>query len=454
MGRGLFWWVLGALALTPKGFAGAPLVTKAAIARQLADTEVFSLANGIKVVHRHLPASAISTLSLNYRFGAADLPYSERSQAFLLFAALGYGAVGYPPAELSAALKASAAGISCQVGLEMSQCLLGVVDDYWPEMLRAFAAVTQKPLFEPAVVARMANGRMTSLEKQLEDPGLFVNEVVNRGFYPEDHPYKLFSFDEISQLKRINAPKLHNLHQRVSHSQGQFLTYVGSLTIAELKPQLEKAFGGIPLKETFSHVAKPPVFQRQQAVAMEAWPVSQTYIHMKFNAPGRSDDDHIISGFLARILRAKFADAVLARGDDTPGFDAFVIDHALGVGVIQLVTSRPEADLKLLAEVIKDLKTEGVPDAELERKKSLATTGYFLAIEEHARLAAALAEAYYFGDDLAAFYHQPRELAAVDPARLKEAASRYLVNFRVGVIAPDKAFKEEWVTAFVKSHEG
>ena len=46
----------------------------------------------------------------------------------------------------------------------------------------------------------------------------------------------------------------------------------------------------------------------------------------------------------------------------------------------------------------------------------------------------------------------PRDLEAINPARIQSAARRYLRDFRVGVIFSKDKFKQKWADDLVKRH--
>jgi len=118
--------------------------------------------------------------------------------------------------------------------------------------------------------------------------------------------------------------------------------------------------------------------------------------------------------------------------------------------VINVSTSKPEATLAAIQDVLSTVKSKTYSDEELGEFKRGFATSYYLTQETHASLAGALAASEVFYGDFNEYYDMPRRLDKVTPADIKRLANKWLSNLRIGVIAGRQQFKDEWALDLIK----
>ena len=428
------------------------LVSKETIDRQKELTSILMLDNGTKVVYRKIDNSEISSLSLSYPFGIAHMENQQKAAAKMMMTLMPKAAKGYPKKKVYALTEKFSSSVGCTYGIEVSACSLSTVNDYFDNLLPLFTAITRDPSYHKEDLKLQKASRIAQLEGLIEEPDSYVNQVVNRHFYPDDHPYKLSFEDEIVSIKRISTKDLKKLHKTLKHSKGQFFTYVGSLDKELLKKKLNKMFGDLVLKPVKTLNVKEPVFTKEKSLSLEDRNIPTAYMSLKFNGPGRQHKDYLATVFMLHILSEELGLEIRTNRSLSYAVHSYMIGHSIGINVISATTSKPRETLEAIDSIIAAMKKKTYSQEEMKRYKNVYTTSYFLTLEEHASLSATLATNFHYYKTLDKFYERPLRLASIDGKMVREMAKKYLVDFRIGVIFNKKNFKENWAHALISHH--
>ena len=129
------------------------------------------------------------------------------------------------------------------------------------------------------------------------------------------------------------------------------------------------------------------------------------------------------------------------------------IQYSVGIGILNVSTSKPKETFEAIEQVIGGMKSRNLSSDELDEYRNIFATSFYLTQETDSSMALSLSRAYrYFGDANQA-YELPRQLAAVKPEDIKRLAQKLLVNPRIGVIFRKDQFKETWATDFIKKNQ-
>lgn len=431
------------------------LVSDDTIKKQKALTQEFALPNGIPVVYYEIANSDILQVNVSFAYGLRDISArNDKAALGLMYQLMPMGAAGFPKAKIFELMEKYSSAITCGGGVELSTCSFTTVNDYWPELLPLFTAVVTVPSFTEEDVKLERDRKIADLKSEMQEPGTYVNEVVNNVFYGGGHPYRLSMLESVAALPRTESKILKPLHAQALNAARMRIVVVGSMPTERLKSDLTKAFGAIP-KAAFTPVAvAPPVFNAKQVFELEDRKIPTAYIRLKINTPGIAAKDSVATRLMFSILDEELGNEIRTRRSLSYAVYANTLDYELGVGVITASTSKPKETLAAMHEVINHLKQRTLTPAELEEYKTVYATNYFLTLEEHSSLAGALANSFHYFGTLDPFFDLPKRLDAVSAKEIRDLANRYLVNFRVGVVYDKTKFKAEWAKKFVESNKG
>lgn len=428
---------------------GVELVTEETITNQLKKTENFSLDNGIPVTYRRIEGSEILHIQVSLGYGLVDLNGDDKAIASILYPMMTQGAKDWPKEKIYRTLEKYSSAIGCDEGVEYSHCAMTTLNSYYKEVLPILAASIIEPQFNANDLKIVVGRRKAEIRMENQNPERYVNDVVNRAFYPTPHPFWISSDDTLKLLDKFTVADLNKHHQLLLDANNMRIVVVGSLDSAKLKADLNQAFGSIKKGARERPKITPPVFESSKAVAIEDKKIPTAYIRAKINTPGYGDKDETATKLLFKILDDELGDLIRTKLSLSYSVFATNLDYTTGIGVIHASTSKPKETLEAIEKVLQKIRTQKFSAKQMENFKVVYATEFFLTLEEHAALADALARYDNYGHDVAKFYRFPKELSGVTPEKIQELAQRFFKDFRIGIVYDKAALKDEWLNEFV-----
>ena len=421
------------------------LVSDETIKIQKSFTHNFTLDNGLKVAYREIPGSDIIEFDYSFGWGRAYQKNNEKAYPSVLFSAMPKAAEGWDKKKIFTTLERYSARLQCTGGIEISNCSMTTINDYWLELLPLFAAVVKQPTLENEDIKLAVDSEVATVQEYIQDPESYVNDVVNRVFYTDDHPYKLMAEENLKQLATIDRPALVALHKQMLAQAEQQIVVVASLPLEKLKKDLNQYFGKLPLAAKSHDVTlQPPAFNKKAAFAFEDKPIPSAYIAIKTTLPGTQTGIEPSIRLLFSILSEELWEEVRTKQSLSYSVHAQPIMHRVGIAVISASTSRPKETLVAISNVVERLKQVPYTDAQLADFKTKFVTQYFLTLESHDSLSNALVRSTKYWGSSDALYDIPRSIDKIKPADITELAKKYLVNFRIGVVYAKDKFDPKW----------
>ncbi len=440
------------------GIAAAKnLVLPETVATQKKLTFVEHLKNGTPVVIRDVPGSDILQVTVSFDFGLRDLDPGEKIAARWLWSTAQGGSKKFPKPEVYRLVEKYALDMGCKGNIEDSTCVLGTVNDYWKDALPLFASIVLEPSFA-SDVAQLEKQRLEAeLQATPSEPSSYINEIINRIFYPVGHPYRLNHEDALVELKKLTPRRLASMHAEILRTVPMRIVVVGSMDHKTLLADLDKTFGQVVHASDFAKRQRkpvtPPPFKQEGALTFENRDIPTAYLAAKFSVPPMSDPDHVATTLLFQVLDEELSDEVRTKRSLSYSIHAGYIPYSIGIGVISASTSKPQETLDAIKEVIQRVKDKTYSDEELAEYKTIFTTEYFQTLETHASLAEALdTQQQYFGTPMG-LYDLPEQLERVTPSDIKRLANSLLVNMRLGVLYSKDRYQEAWGKGFVAGLE-
>jgi zinc protease len=445
----LAWFSISTLMAPP--VLGVGLVTPETINAQKRLTSHFKLKNGIPVTYRMIPDSDILDFSVTFGFGLKDLTAGQKSLNRWLWAVMKLESGQYPKEKVFEISEKYALSLKCSGGIEMSRCSLETLNDYWKYGLPLFADLLKNPTLSKANAQLIKDRLIADLKSTPTDPASYINEVINKVYYPKGHAYRLNHDEALKELEKLTEKDLKNLHKRVLNASIMELVVVGSLPQKQLMADLNREFAAIkPFKAVRANV-KEPEFDSKNAYAFEDRDIPTAYIRGKMVVPDVKHKDAVATRLMFEILSEELGEEIRTKRSLSYAVYSFVIQYSLGIGVLSASTSKPKETIEAMSEVIKTLKTRKFSKSELDEYKRIFATDYFLTLETHDSLAGAITSALFYHGTVDRLYKFPGLIEAVTPEDINRTANKYLTDIRVGVIYNRKKFEDKWVMDFVKS---
>lgn len=207
--------------------------------------ERVTLANGIKVSLARRTAVPKVVVSLNFDAGtSADRLDTPGTQAAML-ALLDEGTATRDATAIAEAQERLGATISAQTGLDSSAVVLDALTANLAPSLALMADVVRNPRFAPEDVERVKGQRLAALAQAEASPQARAMRVMAPALFGPAHPYGLPAdgLGTAASIAALSPEALRAAHARWLRPDLARITVVGDVTMDQLKPLLEQAFG-------------------------------------------------------------------------------------------------------------------------------------------------------------------------------------------------------------------
>ncbi|HEX6718454.1 MAG TPA: pitrilysin family protein, partial [Pyrinomonadaceae bacterium] len=231
---------------TTKGavIKGKAPVNKEVLKVTLPRAEEATLKNGLQVVL--LPAHKVPTINMQLVVlsgGLADKP-DYRGLANSTAALLREGTKTRSSKDISEQVDALGATLTANAGLSSLTSTVatsGLVENL-DQTLDLFADVIRNPTFPQAEVDKYKTRTLAQLQYQRSIPQFLALEQLDRAIYGTSHPAALIA-PPTESIKKLTSKDLADFHAMYYRPNNAILAIVGDVTMKEIMPKLEKAFG-------------------------------------------------------------------------------------------------------------------------------------------------------------------------------------------------------------------
>ncbi len=215
-----------------------------------------TLGNGLKLIVVERPGLPVVSLSLVLDAGFAADQSARPGTASLTMAMLDEGTKSRNSLEISEQLALLGASLGAGSGLDTSSVNLSALADKLEPSLEIFADVLLNPVFPQKELDRLRKVYLAALSQEKTQPMSMALRVVPKLLYGDGHAYAqpltgTGTEATLAALTRDDLVRFHDQWFRPNHAT---LIAVGPVTVASLKPQLERLLkdwqpGDIPAKQ-------------------------------------------------------------------------------------------------------------------------------------------------------------------------------------------------------------
>jgi zinc protease len=213
---------------------------------KLPPMQSLTLANGLKVVLAESHAAPVVNFSMLVDSGFASDSAKQAGLASLSLRMMEEGTPTRSSLAISEQFEALGANFSVGTNLDGAFVQLDVLKATMPRALDVYADIVLHPAFEQKELDRLKKDRLAAIARDKVDPNRMALRVIPGLLYGKGHAYSLpmsGSGTEAS-VAGLTRADLVQYHQTWFKPNNATLLVVGDTTLAEMKPLLEKAFGG------------------------------------------------------------------------------------------------------------------------------------------------------------------------------------------------------------------
>ena len=392
------------------------------------------LANGLTVLvleQHKLPTVAFT---LWVRTGALadpkDLPGLAKATAEMLRE----GTTHRTSAQLAADIDGIGASLmaSAEFGADTSTVGASGLSESTERLLELMSDVVLNPAFPPDELAKYQKRQLAQVEQNRSRPGFLAQERFQKVLYGDFAASVVSATPE--SLKAMTTAQLKDFHDRYYVPNNALLGVVGDVQFDQVVSLIQKAFG-----DWKSHPVTPPDFGKisppaPTKITLVDRPDSvQTNILAGDFAVRRADPDFIPLTVMNRVLGGGASARLFLNLREKHGYtygaysyfnsDIYPGAWRANTEVRNAVT---DGSLHELMEEFRRIRTEPVPESELDEARHAIVASFALSLEQPSTLLSFYMTANYFR--LAPDYwdRYPEEVAKVGPQAVQQMAKKYV----------------------------
>jgi len=434
--------VLSACATVPTAMPDPRTMHFAPVSMVEPPIDVVHLDNGITLYM--LPDRDLPLIRINAQIRTGTLYTPDQVDvARFVGAQMRAGGVGdTPPEALDEALNFGAIVMHSGVGGEMASAHLDTLTRTFPEALGYFADMLRHPRFDAKRLQTSKDAALEGIRRKNDNPAGIARREFAKLLFGADHPRAHEATPE--GINAIEAEQLRAYHQRQFRPDRVSLGITGDFDIDEMRHAIEAAFGDWQAEPlALPSPVKLPTSEVRRVVFAHK-PVTQASVRIGHLSIQRDDPDYYALQLANRILGADGFRSRLFNTIRTKHGLAYSVGSGLSAGhddrgsFLMAVRTRSEQvgqAITLMFDEVERLRTEPVPEAELEAAKESFLSGFVFK--------SATAGQVLSRRMLLDYYHMPvdeleqlkRETLAVTPEDILRVAKNHLEPARMSIVA-------------------
>ena len=447
-------------AQAPQSTKGAVIKGKAPVNKnilkvQLPKAQEATLKNGLRVVLLESHKIPTFTMQMVVLSGGLSDPADYRGLASSTASLIREGTAKRSSKEISEQVDAIGASLFSNSGLSAmtSTVSVGGLVENMDQILDIFADVVRNPTFPQDEINRYKTRTLTNLQVQRTNPQFLAQEQFSKAIYG-DHPAGLVSTpaESIKKLTTADLAKFHSTYYRPNNA---ILTVVGDVTMKNILPALEKAFGDWQKADVPPTTIPPAPAQSAAKIVLIDRPNSvQTVLQLGTLGIERTNPDYFAVLLADRILGGGPSGRLFLNLREDKGYTYGAYSFFGGSkfrgtwgASSEVRTDVTEGAMKEFMYELNRLRDELATAEELENAKRAIVGSFALSLESpQALLGNIVTQKLY---NLPADYWDtyPQKIAAITVADVQRVAQRYIDKDHLQVVAVGDASKAREILA-------
>jgi zinc protease len=323
----------------------------------------------------------------------------------------------------------------------------------FPAALDLLSDVALHPAFPAEEIERQRASRLASLADQRANPSIVASNVMNAALFGPKHPYAYSELGTRASVEKIGRDDMLAFWTKHFIANNAALVIAGGLTVEQIKPLVQKAFGGwnrgvLPPQRT----ALPVPTTSAKVIVVDMPAAAQSQVRTAALGAARSTPDYPRMEVLNEIVGGLFSSRINMNLREQHGytygaFSQFVYRRQpgpfyIGSGI------RSDVTAPAVSEIMKELKKlveKGITQSELDLGRDAIVRSLPADFETSAQAAGALSNIYLY--DLGAQYYAqlPAAMQNVNTESVLGAARKYLAPARtvLGVVGDRASIEPE-----------
>ncbi|HEU4436664.1 MAG TPA: pitrilysin family protein, partial [candidate division Zixibacteria bacterium] len=281
------------------------------------------LSNGMEVWLAEEHKLPLVQMQVVVKSGWAGDPKGKPGAAALTAALLDEGTRSRSALEISSEAKILGAQLSTSSFFDGSTATLNVLKKNFDGGLDLLADVVQNPVFPAEELERQRQIYLGRIMQESKEPVASAIKAFQKALFGENHPYSqpyTGSGTEAS-VKAIQRDDLVNYYETYYAANNATIVAAGDVTMDELLPKLEKAFGNWEQKEVPAvNIPPGPAIRGSKVVLVDKPGAAQSVIALARPGVERSSPDYYALQVMNTILGGSFSSRLNQNLRETKGW--------------------------------------------------------------------------------------------------------------------------------------
>jgi predicted Zn-dependent peptidase len=396
-----------------------------------------TLSNGIRVTLARRTAVPKVSVALTFDAGDAADGGAHAGTQSLMMELLEEGTRTRSAVEIAIEQERLGAEIAASTRTDSDTVSMSALTANLAPSLALMADLVRNPAFDPNEVARVKDQRLAQIAQEQADPASLAWRALDPLVYGDAHPYgSVGASGKTAVIEALTPEALAEVHRTWLRPDTAHVTVVGDVTMAELVPALEAAFGDWRAPATAKPVkdlaaAIPPAKRRLVVIDRPNSPQSVLLFGRVLPVSGKLPEplplanEVIGNGFLSRLNMDLREDKGWTYGirsslPTVAGPREFAV-------MTPVQADRTADSIRLiLADMEAFTTTKGVDQAELQRVTDGNIRGLPNSFQTNSQVLGALLDNQLLGRPDTYQASLPEVYRAIDAAQIDAAARQYL----------------------------
>jgi zinc protease len=443
---------------TTKGavIKGKAPVNKEVLKVKLPRAQEATLKNGLQVILLESHKIPTFNMQLVVLSGGLSDKADYRGLASFTAALLREGTSKRSSKDIAEQVDALGATLTANAGLSSMTSTVntsGLIENL-DQTLGLFADVIRNPTFPQAEVDKYKTRTLAQLQFQRSIPQFLAAEQFQRAIYGANHPAALVA-PPAESLKKLTSKDLAEFHSTYYRPNNAMIAIVGDVTMKEILPKLEKAFGDWEKGTVPAQSIPPAPAQADARIYLIDRPGSvQTVLQLGTLGIERTSPDYFAVLLADRVLGGGPSGRLFLNLREDKGYTYGAYSNFGGSKFKGTWTSSSEVRTDVTEGAMKEfmyelnrLRNDVVPAEELDNAKRAIIGSFALSLEQpNALLQNIITQKLY---NLPADYWDtyPQKVSAITAADVQRAAQKYIDLGHLQVVAVGDAAKAREVLA-------
>jgi zinc protease len=429
---------------------GKAPVSKEVLKVKLPRAEEAKLANGLQVVLLRSTKVPTFNMQMVVLSGGLSDPADYHGLASFTASLLREGTKTRSSKEISEQVDALGATLGANSGFSSmtTNVTAGGLVENLDQTLELFADVVRNPTFPQAELDRYKTRTLSQLQLQRSFPQFLAQEQFNRAIYGTSHPASIVA-PPAESLKKLTTKDLAEFHAKYYRPNNAILAIVGDVTMKEIMPKLEKAFGSWEKGDVPSTTIPAAPAQGEAKIYLIDRPGSvQTVLQLGTLGIERTSPDYFAVLLADRVLGGGPSGRLFLNLREDKGYTYGAYSGFSGskfrgtwISSSEVRTDVTEGAMKEFMYELKRLRDEKVSAEELDNAKRAIVGSFALSLEQpQALLQNIITQKLY---NLPADYWDayPQKVDAITTDDVQRAAQKYIDLGHLQVVAVGDASK-------------